>query len=74
MEFVIIIFFNLFVFTQCVCICLGVLEPEELFQTLNFRPSRPSEQDRTSSVFQDNTRRSLAWDNAFLTSSGMILN
>ncbi|KAH9768090.1 hypothetical protein KPL71_011508 [Citrus sinensis] len=50
----------------------GVLEPEELFQTLSFRPSRPLEQERTSSVCQDNSRRSLAWDNAFFTSAGVL--
>ena len=66
----------------------GVLEPEELLQTMNSRvtgnainllgneeekllPSESLEPERTRKFETSSFRKSLAWDNAFYTSSGM---
>ncbi|XVF83305.1 hypothetical protein PTKIN_Ptkin16aG0476200 [Pterospermum kingtungense] len=59
----------------------GVLDPEELFETLNIRdrdnelrePSAlPSESLAASRIGECIARRSLAWDTAFFTSAGVL--
>ncbi|GAV91338.1 hypothetical protein CFOL_v3_34734, partial [Cephalotus follicularis] len=63
----------------------GVLDPEELFGTLNFwdmekgvipelreQPSESLQQEITSRISECSIRRSLAWDKAFFTSAGML--
>ncbi|XP_031261859.1 uncharacterized protein LOC116120051 [Pistacia vera] len=52
----------------------GILDPEELFEGLNFRDvaSESLEQERTKRNCEINTRRSLAWDSAFFTSAGVL--
>ncbi|KAL5801640.1 hypothetical protein ACOSQ3_033272 [Xanthoceras sorbifolium] len=62
----------------------GILDPEELFGTLNFREMehrvempgmvacKTVEQERTSRNSEFYSRRSLAWDSAFFTSAGVL--
>ncbi|KAI9156565.1 hypothetical protein LWI28_008700 [Acer negundo] len=65
----------------------GILDPEELFRTLNFREtnhyrveipgmvvatSETNEQGRTSKNSEFDSRRSLAWDTAFFTNAGVL--
>lgn len=69
-------------------ICSGVLDPEELFETLNFHDGDngdsqselkeandlPSESLAASRIGECVVRRSLAWDSAFFTNAGMLLH
>ncbi|KAH7537360.1 uncharacterized protein LOC107413673 isoform X2 [Ziziphus jujuba] len=67
----------------------GVLEPEELFQTVNYHamddaldilghekevllPSQSLEPESTNIIDMCDLRKSLAWDNAFFTNSGVL--
>ncbi|XP_038691304.1 uncharacterized protein LOC119989704 isoform X2 [Tripterygium wilfordii] len=55
----------------------GVLDPEELFATLNFAEKKSSPLDSSdieniSTIGGSNARRSLAWDSAFFTSAGVL--
>ncbi|KAK1572555.1 hypothetical protein Q3G72_034510 [Acer saccharum] len=65
----------------------GILDPEELFRTLNFREtnhyrveipgmvvatSETNEQERTSKNSEFDLRRSLAWDTAFFSNAGVL--
>ncbi|XP_038710703.1 uncharacterized protein LOC120005247 [Tripterygium wilfordii] len=55
----------------------GVLDPEELFETLNFTeknslPLDSSEKENLRTIGGSNARRSLAWDSAFFTSAGVL--
>ncbi|KAE7996915.1 hypothetical protein FH972_001593 [Carpinus fangiana] len=58
---------------------LEVLDPEELFQTLNLRdvgnslvPSESLKVERKSGMGKSDPRQSLAWDSAFFTSAGVL--
>lgn len=61
--------------------CSGVLDPEELCQTLNLLgnekkkmvTSEALEAEWTSGIGRYSLRKSLAWDSAFFTSAGRLL-
>lgn len=60
----------------------GVLDPEELFETLNIHDGKnglkeasalPSESLAAGRIGECIARRSLAWDTAFFTSAGKLI-